>query len=242
MSASVSRPIRTMVSVSLALLFAGPGIAVAQRIEVEGRAWIPEISARAKIEGGSSSPGTPIDLGRDLGIDSEPLPELRLSIFTGPNSRLRLAYTHGRWDGDAIIGQGIEFNGTQFPAGSRVVSDLDLHYARLGWIWQPWLIPDRLRLGPILEAKAFVAEMTLEAPALVPRLKETEHVTVVEASGLSVGHPGYVVDAETGVRVTVNRFLSVAGGYRFFEIHGEERRSFAHLRLSGPFVGASLRF
>src|SRR5438309_957855 len=148
MSASVSRPIRTMVSVSLALLFAGPGIAVAQRIEVEGRAWIPEISARAKIEGGSSSPGTPIDLGRDLGIDTEPLPELRLSIFTGPNSRLRLAYTHGRWDGDAIIGQGIEFNGTQFPAASRVVSDLDLHYARLGWIWQPWLIPDRLRLGP----------------------------------------------------------------------------------------------
>jgi len=73
----------------------------------------------------------------------------------------------------------IEFNGTQFPAGSRVVSDLDLHYARLGWIWQPWLIPERLRLGPVLEAKAFLAEMTLEAPALVPRLKETEHVSVV---------------------------------------------------------------
>src|SRR5256885_14575202 len=52
-----------------------------------------------------------------------------------------------------------------------IMSDLDLHYARLGWIWQPWLIPERLRLCPILEAKAFVAEMTLEAPALVPRLK-----------------------------------------------------------------------
>src|SRR2546426_2207327 len=95
MSASVSRPIRTMVSVSLALLFAGPGIAVAQRIEVEGRAWIPEISARAKIEGGSSSPGTPIDLGRDLGIDTEPLPELRLSIFTGPDRKsTRLNSSH----------------------------------------------------------------------------------------------------------------------------------------------------
>src|SRR6266576_4842545 len=117
-SASVSRPIRTMVSVSLALLFAGPGIAVAQRIEVEGRAWIPEISARAKIEGGSASPGTPIDGGRDLGIDTEPLPELRLSIFTGPNSRLRLAYTHARWDGDAVIGRDVEFNGTRFPAAA----------------------------------------------------------------------------------------------------------------------------
>src|SRR2546425_11000634 len=84
---------------------------------------------------------------------------------------------------------------------------------------------------------------SLEAPALVPRLKETEHVTVVvptigvaadfrmnsvislflEASGLSVGHPGYVVDAETGVRVTVNRFLSVAGGECSFEEPAEER-------------------
>ena len=142
------------------------------------------------------------------------------------------------------------------------MSDLDLHYARLGWIWQPWLIPERLRLCPILEAKAFVAEMTLEAPALVPRLKETEHVSVViptvglaadvrlnavidlfaEVSGLSVGHPGHVVDTETGVRLNANRFFSLTAGYRFFEIRGEERRSFARLQLFGPFVGAAIRF
>ncbi|PYN61823.1 MAG: hypothetical protein DMD90_21940, partial [Candidatus Rokuibacteriota bacterium] len=116
-SADVSRLIRNLVDASLVLLFALPGVAAAQRIEPEGRAWIPEISARAKIEGGSS-PGTPIELGRDLGIDKEPLPELRLSIFTGPNSRLRLAYTHARWDGDAVIGRDVEFNGTRFPAAA----------------------------------------------------------------------------------------------------------------------------
>src|SRR3989475_3750374 len=226
MVARVSPRVRSLLLASVALLVALPAGAAAQLIELEGRVWVPGIDAQAKIEGGSSA-GTLIDFDRDLGIGTEPLPELRLSVFTGPNSRLRLAYTHGRWDGDAIIGQGIEFNGTQFPAASRVVSDLDLHYARLGWIWQPWLIPDRLRLGPILEAKAFVAEMTLEAPALVPRLKETEHVTVVvptigvaadfrmnsvislvlEASGLSGGHPGYVVGAETGVEGPPTPFL-----------------------------------
>ncbi|PYN61824.1 MAG: hypothetical protein DMD90_21945 [Candidatus Rokuibacteriota bacterium] len=104
--------------------------------------------------------------------------------------------------------------------------------------------------------------MTLEAPALVPRLKETEHVSVViptvglaadvrlnavidlfaEVSGLSVGHPGHVVDAETGVRLNANRFFSLTAGYRFFEIRGEERRSFARLQLFGPFVGAAIRF
>ena len=200
-----------------------------------------------------------IDFDRDLGIGTEPLPELRLSVFTGPNSRLRLAYTHGRWDGDTVIGQAIEFNGTTYPAGARVVSDLDLHYARLGWIWQPSLIPGVFRLGPIVEAKAFVAEMTLKAPNLVPRLQETERVTLViptvglaadfrlfplvdlfaEASGLTIGHPGHVVDAEAGARLSVLPFIGVTGGYRFFEVSGGENRSSARLRLSGPFLGVS---
>ncbi len=201
MGAYVSQRVRNLLLASLVLLTALPGVAAAQFIELEGRVWVPEISARAKIEGGSS-------------------------------------------------------------AGTRVVSDLDLHYARLGWIWQPWLIPEVLRLGPILEAKAFVAEMTLKAPSLVPRLQETEKVSVViptvglavdfrlfpvvdlfaEASGLTVGHPGHVVDAEAGARLSLFRFLAITGGYRFFEVRGEDNRSFARLRLSGPFLGASIRF
>ncbi len=261
MGAYVSQRVRNLLLASLVLLTALPGVAAAQFIELEGRVWVPEISARAKIEGGSSA-GTTIDFDRDLGIDTEPLPELRLSIFTGPNSRLRLAYTHARWEGNSAIGQAVQFNGTTYPAGARIVSDLDLHYARLGWIWQPWLIPGVLRLGPILEAKAFVAEMTLKAPALVPRLQETEKVSVViptvglavdfrlfpvvdlfaEASGLTVGHPGHVVDAEAGARLSLFRFLAITGGYRFFEVRGEDNRSFARLRLSGPFLGASIRF
>jgi len=261
MVARVSPPVRNLLLASVALLVALPAGAAAQLIELEGRVWVPGIDAQAKIEGGSSA-GTLIDFDRDLGIGTEPLPELRLSVFTGPNSRLRLAYTHGRWDGDTVIGQAIEFNGTTYPAGARVVSDLDLHYARLGWIWQPSLIPGVFRLGPIEEAKAFVAEMTLKAPNLVPRLQETERVTLViptvglaadfrlfplvdlfaEASGLTIGHPGHVVDAEAGARLSVLPFIGVTGGYRFFEVSGGENRSSARLRLSGPFLGVSVRF
>ena len=32
------------------------------------------------------------------------------------------------------------------------------------------------------------------------------------------------------------------GGYRFFEVSGGENRSSARLRLSGPFLGVSVRF
>ena len=135
---------RAQLLVSLALFVALPGVAAAQRIELDGRYWIPEVSARAKIEGGPL-PGTEFDFVKDLGIDDEPLPDLRLSIFTGPNSKLRLGYTHAAFEGDTIIGRTIQFNGTDYPASTRVVSELDLHYLRLGWIWQLPVIPGKLR-------------------------------------------------------------------------------------------------
>src|SRR3989454_5672150 len=79
-----SQHMRAQLLVSLALFVALPGVAAAQRIELDGRYWMPEVSAPAKIEGGPL-PGTEFDFVKDLGIDDEPLPDLRLSIFTGPN-------------------------------------------------------------------------------------------------------------------------------------------------------------
>jgi hypothetical protein len=247
--------------VSVGLFVALPGVAAAQHIELDARYWRPDVSARAKIEGGSL-PGTAFDFGSDLGIEDEPLADLRLSVFTGANSKLRLAYTHAAFEGDTIIGTPIQFNGTDYPAMTRVVSDLDVHYLRLGWIWQLPVIPGALRVGPVLEAKGFIVEATLKAPATTPPLRETETLAIavptvglaidasphavvdlfVEASGLTLGARAYVVDAEAGVRVTPIKFLSITGGYRFLEVRGEEGQSFARLRLSGPFVGATFRF
>jgi hypothetical protein len=247
--------------VSLGLLVALPGGAAAQRLELDARYWVADVSAEAKIEGGELG-GTAFDFKRDLGIDDEPLLDLRLSVFTGPSSRLRLAYARPSYEGDAIIGRTIEFNGTVYPAATRVVSELDMHYARLGWNWQLPVIPGKLRVGPLLEAKAFVVDATLEAPAAAPALRETETLAIViptvglalhvspyprvdlfaEVSGLTLGDPGHIVDAEAGVRVSLLHFLTITGGYRFLEVRGEENRSFARLRLGGLFAGVVLRF
>lgn len=252
---------RTSFLVSVALFVTLPGVAAAQRVELDGRSWIAEVSAQAKIEGGSLA-GTAFDFEKDLGIDDEPLADLRLSVFTGPSSRLRLAYTYAGFEGDTIIGRTIQFNGTDYPAMTRVVSELDVHYLRLGWIWQPPVIPGKLKVGPVLEAKGFVVEAALRARAATPPLRETETLAIVvpsvglaidlsphpvvglfaEASGLPLGDRGHVVDAEAGVRITPIKILTIIGGYRFFEVRGEEDSSFAKLRLSGPFVGATVRF
>ena len=236
-------------------------MAAGQRVELDARYWPADVVAEAKIEGGPL-PGTAFDFKKDLGIDDEPLVDLRLSVFTSPNSRLRLAYARASYQADTVIGRAIEFNGSTYPAATRVVSELDVHYVRLGWIWQLPVIPGKLRVGPVLEAKAFVAGATLEAPATAPPLRETERFAIViptaglaldlsphprvdlfaEVSGLTVGDPGRVVDAEAGVRIGLVTFLTLTGGYRFFEVRGEEDRSFARLRLSGPFVGVNFRF
>jgi len=257
-----SRHILKQLLVSVGLFVALPSVAAAQRIALDASAWVPSVmAAEAKVEGGAL-PGTAFDFKQDLGIDDEPLADLRLSVFTGPNSRLRLAYTRASYAGDTILDRTIQFNGSVFPASTRVVSDLDLHYARLGWIWQLPVIPDKLRVGPVVEAKAFVASATLDAPATTPRLRETERVAVVipsaglaldlslhplidlfaEGSALTLGDRGRVIDAEAGVRVHLVKFLTMIAGYRFFEVRGEEDHSFARLQLSGPFVGVTFRF
>src|SRR3989442_5742702 len=91
---------------------------------------MPEVSARAKIEGGPL-PGTEFDFVKDLGIDDEPLPDLRLSIFTGPNSKLRLGYTHAAFEGDTIIGRTIQFNGTDYPASKAAWVRSEEHTSEL---------------------------------------------------------------------------------------------------------------
>lgn len=255
-----SRPLKSLV-VSLGLLLALPGAATAQRLELDARYWAADVVAEAKIEGGPLL-GTAFDFKTDLGIDDEPLADLRLALFTGPHSTLRITYTRASYEADTIIGRAIEFNGVTYPAGARVVSELDLHYARLGWLWRLPVIPGKLRVGPILEAKAFVARATLEAPATAPPLQETERFAIViptaglafdlrphprvelfaEVSGLTLGDRGHVVDAEAGARISLVKFLAITGGYRFFDVRGEEDASFARLRLAGPFVGLTVTF
>ena len=137
-----SLPIRHPLLVSVARWSALPGAAGAHRVELGARAGFPNVTAEARIGGGASR-GTAFDFERDLGIGDQPLADIRLALLTGPHSRLRLAYALAQYEGDTILDRGIEFNGTLYPAAARVVSQLDVHYARLGWIWQPALIPER---------------------------------------------------------------------------------------------------
>jgi hypothetical protein len=249
---------------ALIVLIFTPCLALGQKgptLELEGRYWFTDLKGKIKVT--EAHLGTDIDLKRVLGIKDENLPEARLTWHTGPKSKIRLAYTQVGFEGDENIDQTVEFRGQTYAVGTRVETDALVRYLRLGWVWQFIDIgKGAVKLGTLLEGKAFWIRASLEAPDLSTPVKESKkyffglptigvaldinpHKIVNifgEVSGLSAGNYGYVYDAEAGIKLIPVRFLSIVGGYRIFEVEAKHDPDHAKLRLHGPFVGATLRF
>ena len=79
------------------------------------------------------------------------------------------------------------------------------------------MIPGKLRVGPVLEAKGFVVEATLKAPATTPPLRETERFAIALPSiGLAIDwspHPVVDLFAEvSGLEVAIESHEYREGG------------------------------
>lgn len=252
--------LRTILLIGAFVLLA-PGLALAQLIELEGRYWFTNLDARARVDSNSLS-GTNVDFTDDLDLDDEDAPGVRVTLGLPLNNKIRLAYTFLSFDGDTTLDQSINFNGSTFTAGSQVSSDLEIHYGRLGWIWQPIAIPGILKLGPMLELKGVVIDANVETRGVSPSIEEGKELGLIlptvgaaldftaipkvdlfaEISGLPAGSLGHVLDAEAGIRVNPLPFFTISAGYRLFDVKIEHSDDSVKARLQGPFVGASLRF
>ena len=150
------------------LVFAGVAYADESQdvtVEFEGRYWFSDLDAEGKVV--ESSIGTDFDFESDLGVGEEDFPEGRVIWHTGPNSRVRFAYTDVEYSGDINITRDIQFGGKTYNVGARVESSLDVTYLRLGWIWQFInLAEDTIKLGGLLEVKGILADIALSAPSL----------------------------------------------------------------------------
>ena len=248
----------------LAIFVFTPCLAFAQKdvtLEFEGRYWFTTLKGNVKVT--LNDIGTGVDLKRDLDIDDEGYPELRLTWYTGPKSKIRLAYTQVGYEGDKNLTKTVEFNGETYNIGTRIETDIDIKYLRLGWAWQFIDIgKGKVKLGTLVEGKVFWVKGSLEAPDLSSPVKESERFVFglptigvaldinphrmlnifAEGSGMYAGSYGYMYDAEVGVKLIPIKILSILAGYRILEFKGQIEHDWAKARVYGPFVGVTVRF
>jgi hypothetical protein len=145
--------------------------------------------------------------------------------------------------------------------GTPVSTQLDVDYFRLGWAWQFIDIADSaIKVGPFLEAKAFMLDVSLDAPSL--GISESEDFAIVlptfggildinlgekfnlfaEASGLPSADYGHFFDAEIGIKFIPLKNLSLIAGYRVIDIELEDDESYGEMDIRGPFFGLTCRF
>jgi hypothetical protein len=239
--------------------------ASAQVLEVEERYWPATLTATVRVTGDGqlSSDLTTIDLKDDLGLQDKNLNELRLVLFTGPRSKLRIANMKMDYSADQDIQRTILFDGQFYTVGTRVLTKLNLEYWRYGWIWEfvggPY---SKVKIGTLVEAKRISVDAQLSAPELTPPATERKSFSqtvptiglvldanpspavniYAEVSGISAGSRGHALDGEAGVKLIVGRHLTLGGGYRYFDLEVKDDPDFAKLQNAGPFASASLRF
>jgi hypothetical protein len=254
---------RKLLTALVLFILITPGFAFGQQrviLEVEGRYWFTELEGSMKVE--ESGFGTDIDFVEDLDIKDENYPEIRVTWYTGPKSKIRAAYTEVNYEGDENLERTVQFAGETYPAGTRVITDVDMKYLRVGWAWQFINLGGVVKLGTLIEAKVFRFDGSLDASNFISPISESERFTFglptigvaldinphkmvnifAEGSGLPAGSYGYVYDAEVGIKFIPVRIFSIIGGYRIMEFKAENDDDFAKIRIHGPFVGLTIRF
>jgi hypothetical protein len=244
-----------------ALILLVSAVAQAQSsLDLEGRYWITQTSARLRVERGGF--GTDIDARRDLGIPDTNFPQGAITWTHGRNV-LSFTYTPIDLAGDQTVTRTIVFRGVSYTIGTRVQSDLEVRHLELRWAFQFVRLADgRVRFGPMIEADGFLLKGSVSAPALSPPVTAQEDLKVglpapgialdIEprrwidiygrVAGMEIGGYGYYVGSDSGVKVRPWRHVSLAAGYRTFNLRVDNSPDFARLQLRGPFVGAGIRF
>ncbi len=231
------------------------------RVEFEGRYWLTDLSGEVKLT--ENNQGTDIKVKSDLGIQDKNFPIGRFQLFLNPQNRISFTYTPVSYGADSRLPRTVEFGGETYPTHTRVVSDLNLHYMRLGWAYQfIQLEGGKFAAGTLIEVKGVQGEVYLSAPdlphpiekgwsfyAVLPTIGFALDVNpfpflnfFAEASGLPAGKYGSMWEAEAGVRFLPIKHFSISGGYRLVDIDARRDPDYAKLKVGGPFLGLSLRF
>ncbi|MBI5042824.1 MAG: hypothetical protein HZC10_03130 [Nitrospirae bacterium] len=249
------------------IVFAEEGIGDKFILELEGRYWMPKLSANLKLSDynvyGVEIVGTDINVVDDLGIKNENFFSGRLILKLG-NSKIRFSYLPIRYEGEKAVPIVIDYGGSKFAQGTTVKTKLKADMYDLTYEYDA-LKTDLGFLGIIIGVKYFDLYGSLEGTETVlgTTVKEEKDgqvpIPVIglagrvypikyfnisgEITGLTVGKAS-IYDAEAAININPIQYVGISGGYRIirFSAEGDNEKDKATLRLHGPFVALMLRF
>ncbi|HZX36223.1 MAG TPA: hypothetical protein VFF54_07005 [Thermodesulfobacteriota bacterium] len=249
----MKRPVFMIMFMAAAVFFAAEAQAV---VEIDARYWFTNLSSDVKVTE-SGLPGTGIDLADDLGVDdSKGFPEGRVRLGFGDH-HVRYSYMPMSWDGDEIITQSVNFDGKTYLAGTRVKSDFDVAYHRLGYEYD---IVNTLgnKFGVIAEVKYFDIDASLKSPVNneskslavpLPAIGVSVQAGLpaflsvgAEITGMTAGNAGNLVDAEAFLNLTPAPLVTISAGYRYLALHAEHDDDEVDFKVSGPFATVRVGF
>lgn len=248
----------------LAVLAAGltPVSADHSVVEFEARQWTADPAGTFSFDAGLLS--DTLNFTSDLGLEEDDALEGRLVFRPSPKTMIRLGFVpEVALTGDNVISRSFGFLNETFAINERVVTSFDLEYGKIGFAWQFLASKDgRFRVGPLIEAKGFRADLALSAPDLVPPVLETEDYEAAfgsagliadvvisdrvelfgEATEVVSGDEGDVSETEFGIRYLPMPKVAIIGGMRTLEIEIEDTDERFVFELDGVFVGVGVRF
>lgn len=244
------------------IVFAEEGVGDKFILELEGRYWIPKLSANLKLSDyntmGVEIVGTDINIKDDLGIDDKNFFSGRLILQITKRNKIRFSYLPIRYEGEKQVAKSIDFGGTTYSAGTTVKTELKADMYDLTYELDA-IKGDFGFLGIILGVKYFDLYGKLEAAGVSEEGEGQAPIPVIglagrvypikyfnlsgEITGLTVGKAS-IYDAEAALNVNPIKYVGISGGYRIMRFTAEDNggKESVTALLHGPFIALMLRF
>lgn len=243
------------------LLSLPAGLTADTTIEFEGQYWTPGFDTFGINTGNGEGDG--VDFNEDLGFGEKPYSEIRLLFTARPRKTFRLYATQLNRTGDSTLSDFVVFDERLFGPGTRVESEFDMDYLRMGyqWIVTPRRM-DRFHIGLLFDVRIMTMNAYLSAPDLrspmdgheklavfLPTLglnmKLTLHErvhTFVEIAGMKTDRFGSILDSEAGIRFTPVQHVNLVAGYRMMDVHVIDVPNHVEMKMSGPYMTLGFQF
>jgi hypothetical protein len=208
--------------------------------------------------------GSTIDLKNDLGIRDQKFGAFDLILRPAVKHKFRVQLVPVHYSATASPRSTLTFGGQTFPAGVPVSSKIHWRAWRFGYEYDAAVGPKGF-LGFILDVKYTDVDASLTSatagtrsasphspvPAIggILRVNPASHLALTgEITGFKWpggwiwSGSGDFLDMDAYVTLNVINAFGVEAGYRSFDVNYSLTNDTGHMKLTGPYVGAVLRF